>query len=130
MGEQAHRRQRVRHVHTPLPHDRVPALAGTSVRVVAGGPGSRGLPGFGFLHELRAGRSGVIRPGTARRTYPSGLPISSKYWRVTLNTIGASNSSPTRLGTAIRPLRVSARFHTRSTFTLAKASAAATHSPR
>ena len=60
----------------------------------------------------------------------SGRPIESKYSRVTLNTIGASSSSPIRFGTAISPLRVSARFQTRLTFTLANVSAASTHSAR
>ena len=55
---------------------------------------------------------------------------SSKYSRVTLNTIGASNNKPTRLGMAIRPFKVSDRFQTNSTFTLAKPNAAAIHNTR
>ena len=60
----------------------------------------------------------------------NGCPMSSKYWRVTLNTIGASNRSPIRLGTAINPFSVSARFHTKSTLTLANDKAASTHNAR
>ena len=84
-------------------------------------------------------RSGPAAPGTPPRSpcrvarsprYPSGRPTLSKYSRVTRNTIGASSSRPMRLGTAISPFSVSARFHTRSTLTLAKASAASTHRAR
>ena len=75
-----------------------------------------------------AGANPEVRAWPGR--HPSGLPRSSKYCRVTLNTIGASSSSPIKLGTAIRPFSVSARFHTRSTFTFAKARAAATHNVR
>ena len=61
---------------------------------------------------------------------PSGSPRSSKYFLVTLNTIGASRRRPMRFGTAISPLRVSDRFQTKSTLTLANESAAAIHSTR
>lgn len=55
---------------------------------------------------------------------------ASKYSRVTLKTIGASNNKPTRFGTAIRPLRVSDTFQTKSTFTSAKPRTATTHNAR
>ena len=76
------------------------------------------------------GRAARRRRGRARSGYANGFPRSSKYLRVTLNTIGASSRSPMRLGTAMSPLRVSDRFHTRSTFTFAKESAASTHNAR
>ena len=73
------------------------------------------------------GLTGRISPC---RAYANGFPWSTKYSRVTLNTMGASSSSPMRFGTAINPLRVSDRFQTKSTLTFANESAARTQSAR
>ena len=67
---------------------------------------------------------------TGEQSYEVRPASFSKYSRVTWNTIGASSSRPIRLGIAISPLSVSDRFQTKSTLTLANASAASTHRPR
>ena len=97
----------------------VPGPASPTVAPAAAGPPAR---------RRVARRPRCRRPPGRRQA--SGWPMDSKYSRVTLKTIGASNSSPMRLGTAINPLRVSDRFHTRSTFTLANVRAASTHNAR
>ena len=97
-----------------------PAVAGRSrppVEPVPGHAGNRPV--------LRVDGGGTDRRVAARSGQASGRPMDSKYSRVTLNTIGASSSTPIRFGIAINPLRVSVRFHTRLTFTLANVSAAA-----
>ena len=71
----------------------------------------------------------ISRP-QGRLRYDEAQADSSKYSRVTLNTIGASKSRPIRLGTAISPFSVSDKFQTKATFTFAKPSAASTHKPR
>ena len=90
----------------------------------------------GFVDPLWSGVLTVEQKSARRATLrdvqfvPSGSPRSSKYFLVTLNTIGASRRRPMRFGTAINPLRVSDRFQTKSTLTLANESAAAIHSTR
>ena len=80
--------------------------------------------------DLSQNASGSTNVSRDLHLAPSGSPRSSKYSLVTLNTNGASRRSPMRFGTAISPLRVSDRFQTKSTLTLANESAAAIHSAR
>ena len=56
--------------------------------------------------------------------------MDSKYSLVTLKTMDASSSNPIRMGTAISPLGVSAKFQTKSAFSWANVSAASTHNAR
>ena len=80
--------------------------------------------------DLSRNASSFINAARDLQLAPSGSPRSSKYSLVTLNTRGASRRSPIRFGTAISPLRVSDRFQTKSTLTLANESAATIHSTR
>ena len=99
----------------------MPRVAGSTSRRTHAGPG-RG--------PARVPAGEPVRRTERAPGYANGFPISAKYLRVTLNTMGASSRSPMRFGTAISPLRVSDRFHTKSTFTFANESAASTHNAR
>ena len=88
-------------------------------------------PRNGWRLFRNCNRNGLAGRRYSRSTHNyADFFCASKYSRVTLKTIGDSNNKPTRLGIAIKPLRVSDKFQTKSTFTLAKPNAAATHNTR
>ena len=118
-------------------HARLVPLSPPTARVLAGLPRIEGsprvVPGLKpgrHLADLNHNTSMYINVLRDVQSAPSGSPRSSKYFLVTLNTIGASRRRPMRFGTAISPLRVSDRFQTKSTLTLANESAATIHSAR